>query len=999
MATPFRFKRSAVQDKRPEISDLLLGEIALNTYDGRLFGRRTGTGSTVTLLTPWSERLGAAAIYYENDVAIGATNPNGRKLYVDGNVEITGVTTFVGIVTNQSTIFATQFSVSGISSFFGNVDIDADLDVDGRTELDITNISETLNVVGVSTFSSDVSVNAKLKLPDGTVSANYAGFGNDDDLKIFHNGSHSIIRETGAGSLYLQSDDNVILGKDSNTEIMVKGVADGAVELYYDNVKKFETTADGIDVTGHTETDTLNVSGIATLANSVVITQTELDVTSDLVLAGNLDVTGLSTFASNVDINADLDVDGRTDLDDLVVAGVSTYSALVDIDNRLDVTGGANIDQLNVTGVTTLTGIVTTGSDVYIGGDLYIADDLVFDEFTAREGNVTGILTVGTTLDADGTLLVTGVSTFQSNVDILDDVRLRIGNDQDLEIFHNSSNNNTIIQETTGGNLVIKGSNLFLQSAGSEDFFKGTANGAVELYYDNSKKFETTADGIDVTGHTETDTLNVSGLSTLTGNVSFGSSALFGDSDTILMGDDDDLQIFHSGVTGNIKNTTGTLILQSSTVRIQDGGSSETAFSASNGVAKLYFENSEKLTTNAQGIDVTGHTETDTLNVSGVSTFGSAVDINSTIDISGQAEFDDVNVSGVATISTLEVTQATTLKHADSVKFTTTGIGVSIANGVGQTAYLEGPEQIWIDPHPVGVGTTSGLVRIRGDLYVDGTQFIVNSDVIELADFVVGIASTVPTNALLDGAGIGIGSESIRKFIRWHNATDSLKSSENWNLASGKHYEIDGTDVLTSDTLGSGVLYSSLETLGVLRGLDVSGVSTFSSLVDVNNRIDVVGGINADQANVTGVSTFGGNITASGDLDVDGTTDLDILNVAETATFSSDVTFTGANYNVTWDSSDDALEFPDNAKLKFGSAVDLQIFHDGSNSYIQESGTGDLRIRSSKTLIQPANGFSTTLEVDSDNNTFAIGSASNTVTATMNGGAIPSIGLVIALGG
>ena len=123
------------------------------------------------------------------------------------------------------------------------------------------------------------------------------------------------------------------------------------------------------------------------------------------------------------------------------------------------------------------------------------------------------------------------------------------------------------------------------------------------------------------------------------------------------------------------------------------------------------------------------------------------------------------------------------------------------------------------------------------------------------------------------------------------------------------------------------------------------------------------------------------------------------MNVAETATFSSDVTFTGANYNVTWDSSDDALEFPDNAKLKFGSAVDLQIFHDGSNSYIQESGTGDLRIRASKTLIQPANGSSTTLEVDSDNNTFAIGSASNTVTATMNGGAIPSIGLVIALGG
>lgn len=1128
MATPFRFKRSAVQDKRPEISDLLLGEIALNTYDGRLFGRRTGTGSTVTLLTPWSERLGAAAIYYENDVAIGATNPNGRKLYVDGNVEITGVTTFVGIVTNQSTIFASQVSVSGVSTFLGNVDLNADLDVDGRTELDTTNISETLNVVGLSTFESLVDINNRL------------------------------------------------------------------------------------DVVGGLNADQINA--------------------------------GLSSFTQLDVSTGGLDVDGQTDLDELVVAGVSTYSALVDIDNRLDVTGGANIDQLNVTGVTTLTGIVTTGTDLYVGGDLYIADDLVFDEFTARNGNITGILTVGTTLDADGTLLVTGVSTFNSLVDVNNriDVIGGINADQvnvsgvstyggavdinsDLDVDGRTELDTTNIAET----LNVVGITTLASSGGitttGGDFYVGG-----DLYVLDDLVFdEFTARNGNVTGILTVGTtldlngnLEVAGVSTLTGNVSFGSSALFGDGDTILMGDDDDLQIFHSGVTGNIKNTTGTLILQSGTVRIQDAGSSETAFSATNGVAKLYFENSEKLTTNTQGIDVTGHTETDTLNVSGIATalrfettttgdtnsfyaggeagltadvdsednvmigyragydlslsdhnigigrevfssasnnssfgnialggftlqdieggdynigFGYGVltnvtsatgnvatgafsmgaqttgnyntaygydtlrttteragnvalgafalrdafnadysvaigynagrdsetdntvligqdagysasgyggiaigyragydlegqynvmlgsytgynlnngggynvgmgyaalyqdagarefnialgyyallgnagtstgdyniaigreageqlgsgggnvfignyagedvttgsnnvilkatstnyaDIDTTvsnqlwigyndkpwiravgaavtvtydgaakltttekgIDVTGHSELDDVNVSGVATISTLEVTQATTLKHADSVKFTTTGIGISVANGVGQTAYIEGPDEIWIDPHPVGVGTTSGVVRIRGDLYVDGRNFIVDSDTIELADFVVGIASTVPTNLLLDGAGIGIGSESIRKFIRWHNATDSLKTTENWNLASGKHYEIDGVDVLTSDTLGSGVLYSSLETLGVLRGLDVSGVSTFSSLVDVNNRIDVVGGINVDQANVTGVSTFGGNITASGDLDVDGTTDLDILNVAETATFSA----------------------------------------------------------------------------------------------------------------
>ena len=37
-------------------------------------------------------------------------------------------------------------------------------------------------------------------------------------------------------------------------------------------------------------------------------------------------------------------------------------------------------------------------------------------------------------------------------------------------------------------------------------------------------------------------------------------------------------------------------------------------------------------------------------------------------------------------------------------------------------------------------------------------------------------------------------------------------------------------------------------------------------------------------------------------------------------TFSGDVTFTGANYNIVFDSSDNALEFADNAKATFGAA-------------------------------------------------------------------------------
>ena len=81
--------------------------------------------------------------------------------------------------------------------------------------------------------------------------------------------------------------------------------------------------------------------------------------------------------------------------------------------------------------------------------------------------------------------------------------------------------------------------------------------------------------------------------------------------------------------------------------------------------------------------------------------------------------------------------------------------------------------------------------------------------------------------------------------------------------------------------------------------------------------------------------------TTSGGINVTGTV------TDDGATHDGDVTFTGASYNAVWDSSDSALEFADNAKAIFGAGSDLQIYHDGSNSFISDSGTGDLFIQAS----------------------------------------------------
>ena len=71
-------------------------------------------------------------------------------------------------------------------------------------------------------------------------------------------------------------------------------------------------------------------------------------------------------------------------------------------------------------------------------------------------------------------------------------------------------------------------------------------------------------------------------------------------------------------------------------------------------------------------------------------------------------------------------------------------------------------------------------------------------------------------------------------------------------------------------------------------------------------------------------------------------------------TLTGDVTLTGAASNAVWDASDNALEFADNAWVKFGTGADLAIYHDSNNSYIHDSGTGMLVVRSNHFRVNSA---------------------------------------------
>ena len=101
----------------------------------------------------------------------------------------------------------------------------------------------------------------------------------------------------------------------------------------------------------------------------------------------------------------------------------------------------------------------------------------------------------------------------------------------------------------------------------------------------------------------------------------------------------------------------------------------------------------------------------------------------------------------------------------------------------------------------------------------------------------------------------------------------------------------------------------------------------------------------ADAGNLTlQLPTAGTTLLSNADNVFTGITTFTGLNITD------DITFNGASYNVVWDKSDNQLEFGDNAKISFGASSDLQIFHDGNNSFINEVGSGSLYVRAQNTF-------------------------------------------------
>ncbi len=395
-----------------------------------------------------------------------------------------------------------------------------------------------------------------------------------------------------------------------------------------------------------------------------------------------------------------------------------------------------------------------------------------------------------------------------------DNNELRLGDGNDLGIWHNGSN--SIINDEGVGDLYLGGnSSVNITNAALSEFkAKFITDGAVELYHDASKKFETTSTGIDVTGHTETDTLNVSGLSTFAGVTTFHDNAFFGDNDQIIMGDGPDLKIYHDGDDSYVEDTgIGALIMKGSTLRFRSTTDEKIINAHQNGSVDLFYDNSKKFATTGYGVSVTGG-----LDVSGISTF------------SGD-------------------------------------IGSSLIPASDDTHDLGAPNDQWRNLYIDGLANVdallcSGNADFLSNVEIGGNITITSTDTGSSAapEFKLYRNSASPANADYLGQIKFAGESDTGVERNYAKITGKISDASNGTE--------DGIIEIAHIKAGSqniSARFKSTE-LMLMNGtkLSVDGSSTFTGIATANGGIDVTGHTETDTLNVSGLSTFQSNISVTG---------------------------------------------------------------------------------------------------------------------------------------
>ena len=275
-------------------------------------------------------------------------------------------------------------------------------------------------------------------------------------------------------------------------------------------------------------------------------------------------------------------------------------------------------------------------------------------------------------------------------------------------------------------------------------------------------------------------------------------------------------------------------------------------------------------------------------------------------------------------------------------------------------------------------GYDSGYIDIyvNGERQTEGTNFT---------------ASDGETFTILNG-GVSTGS------------TVEAAAYKTFNVATVTLGEVTDVDDLTvSGSISAATVIAGSAVTSNLSGINVSGAVTATSfdgdgsgLTGVASTDNITTSTPAEfqQINVSGIATIGvttisTSVAVGAAVTVTATTI--VVDPAVTTTIDGDVNFQGGNYNITRSRANSSIDFDDNAKARFGSSQDLEIYHNATNSIINDSGSGDLLLAVGGSTVEEINASGIKITGVTTSTQFKVGTA-----VTINSDGADIVGIVTA---
>ena len=537
------------------------------------------------------------------------------------------------------------------------------------------------------------------------------------------------------------------------------------------------------------ESDVL-VGAATSVRTTSIASTTNIDRDIPVMLAVGANTEGISdakpTVASNFTFNPST---GELSV------GIISATELIVQTGTIGVATAANIEDgsSDTDGILLFTDFIGDGANILGDSGIRVnpsRNEIIASRFTGiiSATDVNAGVTTLSQLEVTGVSTFTGDVSFGSTVTFGDDDRLKFGDFEDLQIYHDGSN--SYITESGPGALRLVGDTVAIRN-NAEDMAVFTTNAGVELYYDNSKKFETTGVGVSVYG-----------------NIDLGDSR-------IRIGVGTDLQIYHDGTNSYIEEGgTGDLIIKGdNNLDIKSENDELKARFTTDGAVELYQNNTKRFETTGVGVTVTGR-----------------------IYASGSADFDgDLNITGVTTfgtvgavtgnITTINSTTINNSGHLDSgfidVGIVTANTGIITSNFV---EYLSIQEQIFTSDGNTDVDDTFDEITISNE--EQGRKL---SDY----DTVAYIAGSPGIGGLTDGQVYyvqAIGINTIKLY------TDSGLV----NLVNISPSGSDGVHTFRRNDVGIGTIEKFYSTSSEIKDVNVTGVATVAFSTTTDAYIGVV---------------------------------------------------------------------------------------------------------------------------------------------------------------